>query len=176
MTDLSDEQLIASLKSEPEKAFRALYDRHSGVLLRFIFRFTGNRQAAEEILHDVFLELLGGNFSGFEAGGVKSWLFTLAKNKSLNIQRRQKLEAKAKVQPEATGDGGGLEEKTFLGFALTKLKDSERTMPGDLLETWILRRQGLGYQQIADHLAIPLGTVKSRFHRLVAYLREELEG
>jgi RNA polymerase sigma factor (sigma-70 family) len=171
MTELSDEQLIARLKSDPEKVFRTLYDRHSGALLRFIFRFTANRQVTEEILHDIFVELLGGNFREFAAGGLKSWLFTLAKNKSLNSQRRQQ-EA---LDPATLVDVNSLEEKTALDFALKRLENSEKSLPTDLLETWRLRQQGHGYQQIADQLSIPLGTVKSRFHRLVLFLREEFE-
>lgn len=174
MTEQSDEQLIARLKSEPEKVFRVLYDRHSSILLRFIFRFTANQHIAEEILHDVFLELLNGNFAEFTSGGVKSWLFTVAKNKSLNNQRRQQREVSESNPAELT-DATDLEARTDVSFSLKRLNDSEKSLPSDLLETWQLRRQGLDYQQIADQLSIPIGTVKSRFHRLVSYLRKEFE-
>lgn len=173
MVSPSDEQLVADLKSN-SKAFRVLYDRHSGVLLRFIFRFTGNQQVAEEVLHDVFLELLNGNFDEFAPGALKPWLFTAARNKSLNIQRRQKHEVR-EIDSSEVIDATDLEQKTNLLFLHRKLAIAEKEMPSDLLETWQLRRQGLNYQQIADRLAIPLGTVKSRFHRLVSYFREEFE-
>lgn len=173
MVESTDEQLVADLKSNPQ-AFRALYDRHAGVLLRFIFRFTGNQQTAEEVLHDVFLELLNGNFDRFPPGGLKPWLFTTAKNKSLNLQRRLRHEMREMDASEAV-DSLDLEQKMHLTFVHRKLAVAEKEMPPDLLETWQLRRQGFDYQKIANHLAIPLGTVKSRFHRLVAYFREELE-
>ena len=50
----------------------------------------------------------------------------------------------------------------------------ESRMPEELRATWALRKQGQDYKTIAKNLSIPLGTVKSRFHRLVEYLRKEL--
>jgi len=173
MVSPTDEQLVADLKSNP-KAFRVLYDRHAGVLLRFIFRFTANQQTAEEVLHDVFLELLNGNFEAFSTGGVKAWLFTTAKNKSLNIQRRQKHELR-EMDADEVVDTADLAQNTELRFLHQKLAFAEKDMPAELYETWQLRRQGLDYQQIATQLSIPVGTVKSRFHRLVSYFREEFE-
>jgi len=170
MTHLADEQLVARLKSEPEAAFRLLYDRHSSLLFRFIFRFTGNSEVAEEVLHDTFLELLKGNFTDLGCGGVKPWLFTIAKNKSLNLQRRAKAES---ADFDNVAGPGNLEDGFALNFSLQKIAALEPTLPQDLLETWKLRQEGLAYQQIAEQLGIPTGTVKSRLNRLVSFFREE---
>ena len=131
MIDASDEQLIARLKSEPEKVIRILYDRHSSALLRFIFRFSANQQTAEEILHDVFLELLSGNLVECSPGAVKSWLFTVAKNKSLNSLRRLKLDV-SESNTDELADPMDLEARTDLGFSLARLKDAENFLPKDL--------------------------------------------
>jgi RNA polymerase sigma factor (sigma-70 family) len=170
MSELSDEQLVARLPRDPEIAFRQLYQRYSSVLLRFIYRFTGNQQLAEEILHDIFLELLNGRHAEFPPGGLKSWLFTVAKNKSLNHLRRQQRETPKQAAPFCDW-----EEKAALQLDLHKLEASEMALPEDLRATWNLRRTGLDYQQIAEILSVPLGTVKSRLNRLITFLREEFE-
>jgi RNA polymerase sigma-70 factor (ECF subfamily) len=85
---LSDNELYLQIKinSKKEAAFRTLYERYSNSLFRFIYRFTLNRQVAEEILHDIFIQLLNDNYNQSE-GNLKGWLFTVAKNKSLNHKK-----------------------------------------------------------------------------------------
>ena len=152
-----------------EKQFRAMYERHSGALLRFLFRFTADQARAEELLHDVFLEFLNSK-SEIAPGALQGWLFTVAKNKALNHQRHRSFEESVEDFSETAAPTDDSTEQ-----ALAKLAASEARLPADLRETWGLRRQGLGYEEIAARLAIPLGTVKSRFHRLVLVLREEWE-
>ena len=175
MNHNSDEQLLELLRYNREIAFKALYDRYAGVLLRFAYRFCGSQEVAEEILHDVFTELLKGSYRQLPGGNLKSWLFTLTKNKTLNHQRKHSRESLSNELVAAASAADEIEEHSSATQLLAKLATFELTMPKDLLETWQLRRQGFNYQQIANQLAIPLGTVKSRFNRLVGYLREEFE-
>jgi RNA polymerase sigma-70 factor (ECF subfamily) len=173
MRNWSDEQLIEKLRSpEAGVACRALYDRYSGPLLRFLYRFTGNQEGAEEILHDIFLELVKGNFRDFSDGGFKSWLFTVARNRGLNSTRHAARE-RPESDLEETAGPEDVESATDLRLALRRLESAESRLPRDLLDTWRLRRSGLAYEEIAAELAIPLGTVKSRFHRLVEFLKED---
>ena len=75
--------------TQPEQVFRLVYSRHAGPLFRFLIRFTANSETAEEILHDVFVEFLGGKFRPEPGASLKNWLYTLAKNKSLNHLRKK---------------------------------------------------------------------------------------
>lgn len=168
----TDESLLGRLASEPEAACRILYERYASVLLRFLYRFNGNRARSEEILHDIFLEVLNGKAAQLPPGALKTWLFTVAKNKALNNQRRENHARNVTEMPAAADDA---EETRATEKALEKLAASESRLPPELRETWRLRRAGLDYQQIAERLAIPVGTVKSRFHRLVLVLRKEME-
>ena len=143
--------------------------------MRFIFRLTGNQPLAEDILHDVMTELLDAKDLDFTDDGLKSWLFTVAKNKSLNVLKKNSREVSSPELIENHPASNLLEEKSQLEKNLEKLKNLTALMPTELSETWQLRQQGLDYQEIADRLAIPLGTVKSRFHRLIAVLRKEFE-
>lgn len=162
-------------KDEREAAFRRIYDRYSSVLLRYVFRFCPDQAQAEDILHDVFAELLAGRFRADEEGAsLKGWLFAVAKNKALNRRCKGAREIRSDAALESAADPHDLEAQTGDGQILKLVQEIETTLPSELRETWALRREGLDYQQIASRLAIPLGTVKSRFHRLASYFRKEL--
>jgi RNA polymerase sigma-70 factor (ECF subfamily) len=173
VNDISDEQLIKNLSANPELGFRQLYDRYSGPLMRFLYRFTASQQVAEEILHDLFTEILKGSFEDRGQESLKNWLFTVAKNKGLNHKRRDRRQ----VLSEETVERAASEENLEMNFSqsqlLQQLAKHEAQLPPDLAATWKLRREGLDYEEIAAKLSIPLGTVKSRFHRLVLHLKEE---
>lgn len=171
MGESVDDEILRDLRTDPEAAFRRLYDRYAGPLLRFLFRFTGSQEAAEELLHDLFIELLKGSFQD-RGDGLKNWLFTVARNKGLNHRRRARREIPSE-DADAGADPSDLEEGTISAQLLRRLAFHEKALPEDLAVTWRLRREGLDYEQIAARLGIPIGTVKSRFHRLVRHLQEE---
>ena len=173
MTQLSDEDLSSQLSVAQSFAFEVLYDRHSGPLFRFIYRFTVNKELAEEILHDIFTQLLSGKFRPGVDANLKSWLYTLAKNKSLNHLRKASYEIKNETMTQAASSEHDLELTTINVNLMQKLGLAEEALPVDLQQTWQLKKQGFDYQQIADKLSIPVGTVKSRFHRLVEHLKKE---
>jgi RNA polymerase sigma-70 factor (ECF subfamily) len=156
------------------KSFRRLYDRYSSSLFRFIYRFTDNQAAAEEILHDVFFEFISGKYEGGEPESLKAWLFTLARNKSLNYLKKSHREVSNDGWIEATPADFSLEEESLRKELMERICCATGPLSDDLQRTWNLRREGLDYRQIADRLAIPVGTVKSRFHRIVEIFRKEL--
>ncbi len=163
----SDEQLYQ------QRSYRALYDRYSAPLFRFIYRFTANSETAEELLHDVFSQLLSGKYKPQEDASLKNWLYTLAKNKSLNYIKKSSFEVKSDLIVDLAQDHLNLESQTIQQNLLSRLSLVENKLPLELNQTWKLRKLGLDHQQIAEKLSIPVGTVKSRFHRLVEFLKGE---
>lgn len=171
---LGDNDLYIQLKidSKKESAFRILYDRYSSSLFRFIYRFTLNQQITEEILHDIFIQLLNEKYN-HNYGNLKSWLFTVAKHKSLNHVKKASFETSDDLAIAKASSDSDL-ENSFINHSLLKnLSLIENNLPSDLRKTWNLKKQGLDYQQIALALSIPVGTVKSRFSRLVNHLKKE---
>ncbi|HAZ13165.1 MAG: hypothetical protein A2X86_20785 [Bdellovibrionales bacterium GWA2_49_15] len=92
MDQNSDEDLLRELTQDPERGLRLIYQRYAGPLFRFIYRFTVNRESAEELLHDIFIQLLAGKFKNGPDSNLKSWLFTSAKNKCLNHLKKKTCE------------------------------------------------------------------------------------
>ena len=155
--------------------FQAIYDRYSGPLLRFVYRFTGNQEQAEEILQDVFTEFLRADLFTKDEAEQKAWLFTVAKNKSLNFERKKKWETASDKAIASSVDSHHLEAVVEHRQLLRRLSEVQKNLPEDLATTWKLRQQGMDYQEIAQALEIPVGTVKSRFNRLVEYLKKEFQ-
>lgn len=169
--EISDEDLEHNYLSKPDQYFKAVYDRYSSSLFRFLFRFTRNNQASEDILHDIFLELINGKFKATDGGTLKAWLFTVAKNRGLNYQKKAVREVKDDLTHCESNKN--IEDETIQQNLLSHLTKLEINLPPDLKETWHLRKAGHDYQVIATKLSIPVGTVKSRFSRIVEILRKE---
>lgn len=170
----NDEDLFKRWQKDPGGTFPLVYDRFASVLLRYIYRFTGQRQIAEEILHDTFLELLKDTYRPQSADHFKSWLFTVAKNKSLNSGRGKGREVFSKGALALAEDPSDLEANVSTQQDAQEFTRVEATLPEDLATTWQLRKDGHDYQEISHRLGVPVGTVKSRFHRLVSYFQKEL--
>jgi len=170
----TDEELLKHWDQDPDQSFQILYDRYSGVLLRFVYRFTGNQEQAEEILQDVFTEAFTAISNRRANLNLKAWLFTVAKNKSLNFEKKKKREILSEEIIASAPDDFEIEEQVSDAQLSRKLEECQNNLPKDLLNTWSLRKQGLDYQEIADRLDIPLGTVKSRFSRTTQSLEKQL--
>lgn len=170
----SDRELLLLWRKDRSAGFRRIYDRYASVLLRYVYRFTGNQEHAEEILQDLFTEVLKAEFESADFH-LKAWLFTIAKNKSLNFERRRRHEVLSEAPLQEAVATQNLEEDFYDQQIFERFQTLQSDLPDDLARTWELRRQGLDYQQISEHLRIPLGTVKSRFSRLVDYFRKEFK-
>lgn len=176
--DLELTRLLTSCSAQERPlVFQRIYDRYSSSLFRYLFRFTGDAPTAEEILHDIFVQLLDEKFKETPGGTLKAWLFAVAKNRGLNHLKRASTRA-ALSSPRDSGlqiidRRTDLEGHIIAKNLLSQLAHHESNLPQDLKETWELRKQGLDYQEIATALAIPVGTVKSRFSRLVELMRTE---
>ncbi len=161
-----------------------LIQRHQEDLLRFLVRLTGDRQAAEDVFQETFLQVHISADTFDATRRFKPWLFTIAANKARDMLRkrvrRQEVDLSAPVNRDP--DGGG---QTFVDLMEVSvpspgdgLQDQERDtlvqkavdrMPQSLKEILLLAYfQKFSYAQIAEDLDIPLGTVKSRLHAAVA--------
>lgn len=177
----TDEHLVEEYLSGDTQAFRALIDRYHDPLMRFLHRFTGQRQLAEDVFQDTFLQVHQ-SLEGFDTQRrFKPWLFTIAANKGRDalrkIGRRPAVSLSASVgrddgpsfvdlmsidMPAASTRMEQVEQSAMVQRALDRLSPR-------LKETLLLAYfQKLSYAQLADMLGIPLGTVKSRIHAAIA--------
>jgi RNA polymerase sigma-70 factor (ECF subfamily) len=85
----SDQNLLRRIAEGDRLAFQALYAQHNVRLYRFLLRRMGNKAAAEDLVHDVFLDVWK-SASRFEGRSqVATWLLAMAHNKSVDAARRR---------------------------------------------------------------------------------------
>ena len=184
MPTRTDEKLLEDYRHGDTEAFRHLIAKHQEDLLRFLIRLTGDRQAAEDIFQETFLQVHISADTFDPTRRFKPWLFTIAANKARDLLRkrvrRQEVDLSAPIN--RGDDGGGQSFIDLMEVNIpppeeglesrerdTQVQSAIDRMPSALKEILLLAYfQRLSYAQIADELEIPLGTVKSRLHSAVA--------
>jgi RNA polymerase sigma-70 factor (ECF subfamily) len=178
MESVSDAELLARSLEDPE-AFGGIFDRYAQTLLRYLVRRVG-RTTAESLLGDVFRTAFEAR-SRFqpERASALPWLYGIASNLLLKHYRTEgrRLRATAKLAAEAREAAGaaGPAETAGARLVLERVAKAIEELPATerdvlLLFAW----EDLGYQEIAQALNVPVGTVRSRLHRARERLREPI--
>jgi len=160
---------------------RVLIDRYRDELLRFLIRFMGDRQAAEDVFQETFLQVHISADTFDTSRRLKPWLFTIAANKGRDLHRKNAKRFTLELSAEVDGDAGPrfvdlMEIETTRPLDAMQAREREervqaavRDLPEHYREILLLAYfQKMTYAQLAEVLAIPLGTVKSRLHAAVA--------
>jgi len=178
----TDEQLLAQHLAGDPNAFRTLVERHHRELLQFVFRFTGSRSAADDVVQDAFVQVHLSAPSFDPNRRLKPWLFTIAANKARDHLRGRT--RRREVPLDAQVGGADAEGQRFLDLLADDESDPSEQMtveerealvravieemPPNLAEVLVLAYfHHFAYRDIAEVLDIPLGTVKSRLHSAV---------
>jgi RNA polymerase sigma factor (sigma-70 family) len=174
-----DAECIARSLSEPQQ-FAALYTRHSVTVFRFLARQT-DRQSAEDLLAEVFVTAfrIRGRYDGSRAN-ARGWLLGIAVNVARHHYRSRarfmRLSQQAHNHVDSTGrEEAGLEQRLASDAARPQLEAALRELPDAQREILLLSVFDLDYDQMADALNIPVGTVRSRLSRARAHMRELLD-
>jgi len=181
---LSDGTLLARVAQGDADAFTALYRRFERPVFAMLLRLAGGRRAiAEEWLQEAFTRVwLGAATHDPARGEVRPWIYKVALNTARSEMARKRYrtphvsidEAELELPDETAGERGVAarmdEARQAIAFAhaLGRLPDFMR-------EVVVLRcSRELTFAEIAEVTGAPQGTLKSRFHRAVAALREAL--
>ena len=175
-----DRGLIARIESRDADALALLYDRHSARLFGLAQRILGDTGEAEEVLQEVFLHVWKAAAT-FDAsrGPVLAWLLVATRSRSIDRLRSRRPGRSAGVRsldevPEAASredieaDAAGREWEAQCRAAIAELPENQRRA----LE--LAYFEGLTHQEIAQHTATPLGTVKTRVRLGLMKLRERI--
>jgi RNA polymerase sigma-70 factor (ECF subfamily) len=174
--ELSDEELHRSAVAGSGEAMAALYRRHGGLVYRFTLRMSGDAGAAEEITQEVFLALLTqiDRFDS-ERGTLSTWLCGIARRQLWKYLERGDpagmLDSDEEVGAELQCPSDGPVELLLRHEAVHAVRAGMDELPPALREVVILcALEEMSYEQAAQVLAVPVGTVRSRLHRAKARL------
>jgi RNA polymerase sigma-70 factor (ECF subfamily) len=163
---MDDAQLVAKARSGSRQAARELVLRHWPTIWRVVYGMTGRPALAEEIAQETFARAFGA-LAGFDAERpLGPWLRRIAVNRTIDeLRRERRLEAVDPEALDAAHEEPPLDDVTI--EAVRALDPDRRAVV--VLRFWL----DWSFQQIADALDIPVGTVSSRLTRALAELREE---
>jgi RNA polymerase sigma-70 factor, ECF subfamily len=179
-----DDVLLRRSANGDEEAFTLLYRRHQAPIYRFALRMTGNTWAAEEIVQDVFMTLVREPKKyDSERGALGAFLYGVARNRIMKHQERLPREVPL-ANPEDhefRGNPQAVESATPAHWAeLRERREHVRAavleLPADFREAVALcLLEEMSYEEAAQSLQCPIGTIRSRLHRGRALLLAKLE-
>ncbi len=177
----SDEELVASARAGDARSFASLFDRHQDRVYQMAFRILGHREDALDAAQEVFLAIHRG-LAAFEGKSrFTTWLYRITVNRCRDELRRRASVRHTRPQPLRPGEadpvapGPGPAARAADVELHGVLEQRLRELPDELREILVLREiESLAYEEIADALAIPVGTVRSRLHRARSLLAERL--
>lgn len=171
--------LIRELQgANPRAAARELYRAYGGELYGFAAKRLGDQGQAEEAVQDIFVRAWqGAELYDPARGSVRTWLYAIARNALVDIERRRgrrlPVAARPAEQAEPATDGAEPIETALLRYqiqlAVSRLTFDHRQMIS------MVHFQGLKLTEIATLTGLPVGTVKSRLHYATRSLRLALE-
>jgi RNA polymerase sigma-70 factor, ECF subfamily len=164
-----DIELLQHAGGGDSKAFHALVDRHSQRLYRLAVSLIGNAADAEDVLQETFIGAFRG-LRSFEArSSVKTWLTRILVLQAAQWNRSRRRKSAAVMDDSFAAAPGSPEAVVDVKAALAKLSPEHR-------EVMVLREyERMSYDEIAQVLGVPQGTVESRLHRARSEMREKLK-
>jgi RNA polymerase sigma-70 factor, ECF subfamily len=179
-----DDVLLRRAAKGDEEAFTFLYRRHQAALYRFALRMSGNAWAAEEIVQDVFMTLMRnpGRYDSTR-GTLGGFLYGVTRNRVLKYLERSPREVPLEEKNEdGTGSGIILQDSaTPAAWAekrerVARVRAAVLDLPAEFREAVVLcELEEMSYEEAAQAVGCPIGTIRSRLHRGRALLMARLE-
>lgn len=175
--------MVSSERTQMDRLFQEEMVPHMDLLYHFALRTTGSADDAKDLLQDTYLKAY--RFIGkYEQGtNAKAWLFRIMKNSFINNYRKHAREPEQvdyaaiedyyELVRDQSGEGNDLRKKFYNDLLEDEVVAAMDSITEEFRTIIILSDlEGLTYEEIAEMLEIPLGTVRSRLHRA----RKNLQG
>jgi RNA polymerase sigma-70 factor (ECF subfamily) len=189
MGNPEDIQDMLAFQRGDEQGFRRLFQRYNGPLVHYLYRFSGNRAVAEELMQEAFLRVCRAARTYEPRTAFRTWLYQIATNVAKNeIRRREYSVRKEPLTPltfrRKNRLGGGSNDsdmespegmlearqvEEIIQQALQQMPEKQR------VALLLSRHHGLAYREIAQAMGLRVGAVKSLIHRGTETLRKHLD-
>ena len=153
MEHKSDQEIWKRISDGDAETFDAFYRETAPRLVIFLNQIIGNRQGAEDVTQETFTYLWT-RPAGYEPdrGSLRAYLFGIGKKRAANWWRRQKISEQLNDSAATTRPEIG----SLVGDAFGRLPEEQRAL------LWLREVEGYSYEELAEILDVPLGTVRSR--------------
>ncbi len=179
-----DQRLIAECLAGRTAAFGELVSRYQDRLYNTVYRLVDNAEDAQDVVQDAFLNAYQSLASFKGDSQFFTWLYRIAINTAISLKRKQRVALTIKAGRVGQGAAEPLDASEFsrpehsmeraeqerqIQSALSRLSAEHRTV-------LILKdMEGQKYEDMAEILQVPIGTIRSRLHRARIELRELLQ-
>ena len=177
---LADEELMYLVQDGNPEAFELMYDHHGGPAFSLAYRMVGDRTVAEDIIQEAFLSIWRSRARyQRDRGSVRSWVLGIVHHRTIDALRRNLVHDRRRASSEGIEERHEARELTDVEAAR---RDEARTvraaleqLPDEQCKVIELAYfGGFTHTQIADMLAMPVGTVKGRMRLGLEKMRRQL--
>lgn len=173
-----NDEIIQRIKEGNVAAFKEFFNYYQPRIVHYIYCYVHNKSVAEDIAQDTFFEFWKARGRIDTALSPKSFLYKIARNKSLNYLTRLHHTVAIDDEEEylSLNSGNNITEKIDTDALIKKIEKAINNLPPRCRSVFILSRYNeLSYNEIADALNISLQTVKNQINKALSILRKELE-
>lgn len=171
MTAPTDEELMAEVREGEIRRAATLFDRHSAAFYRYAMRMTGNREASEDLVQEIFVRVIRYRETFRDGNLFTTWAYRIARNAYIDQARKRRFEVQTEgpveVPVNPSNEAETNQDLDLLRKALDRLPEQHREILA------LARFEQMPYERIAELLGVEVGTVKTRVHRAIKQLRDE---
>jgi RNA polymerase sigma factor (sigma-70 family) len=184
--DDDEGKTISAALSGDQRAYAALVDKHKSAIFHIINRIVRNDEVARDLVQETFMKAFASLASYRSEYRFSTWLYKIAANSSIDHLRKKRIQALSLDRPMETEDGSvGMdipdysydpERELVKKQQRFSIEEAIESLPDKYREVIIYRhKDDKSYDEIADLLGIPVGTVKARIFRARELLKKKLK-
>ena len=173
----NETELVARAQSGNRNAYSELVHIHAQGVMNVVYRMCGDMQLAEDAAQETFIQAWLRLHSYRPRSSLRNWLYRIAVNTAIDMLRKEKRILPNAVEDMRLSDSQPDPESMFASSERARtVQAAVLSLPDASRAVLVLREyEDLSYQEIAEALDIPVGTVMSRLNYARKLLKEKLE-
>lgn len=181
-----DKSLIESALGGNQGAYKELMERHRSAIFHIVLKIVRDREAVEDLVQETFMKAFASLATYRSEYKFSTWLYRIAANAAIDFLRKKRLKTLSLDAPISTADGetGSIDIPDYSYSPEKEIEERENRMSineaiDSLPEKYRLvivyrHKDDKSYDEIAEALDIPIGTVKARIFRARELLKKKL--
>ena len=183
----NDTALISEALKGSQKAFAELEGRYRTAIFHIVYKIVRDKDTTDDLVQETFMKAFTSLASYRPEYRFSTWLYKIAANSSIDFLRKKRIKALSLDQEIETGEGKVEIEVPDYSYhpehemvrkqQRLSIDEAIDSLPGKYREVIVYRhKEDKSYEEIADLLHIPVGTVKARIFRARELLKKKLRG